>query len=304
MNNPIEYTDTFVTKASWRDFFELCKPRVVLLMLLTAIVGMCLAAPGKLSWQLFLFGNLGIGLAAGAAAAINHIVERHLDKLMRRTERRPLAQGKVSPQMALLFALFLAIASMLILITLVNILTAILTFMTLIGYAFIYTLYLKHATPQNIVIGGLAGAAPPLLGWVAITNHIDAGGLLLVLIIFVWTPPHFWALAIARIEDYASANIPMLPNTHGIAYTKLNVLLYTLLLSVTTLLPFVIGLSGWIYLVSTVLLNIVFIYWAIKLYKKPVKVIAMNTFFYSIWYLMLLFFALLVDHYFYLWLNH
>ncbi len=283
--------------AAWRDYLQLCKPRVVMLMMLTALVGMCLASPGAIPLHALIFGNIGIALAASSAATINHLLERHLDKLMRRTERRPIVQGKISPQHALTFAAILCFASLIILISLVNLLTALLTFITLIGYAGIYTLYLKHATPQNIVIGGLAGAAPPLLGWVAVTGHIDPPSLLLVLIIFAWTPPHFWALAIHRYDDYAKAKIPMLPNTHGIPYTKLNILLYTGLLTAVSTLPFVIGMSGWIYLIIASLLNIRFLYWAIRLMISHQKEIPIHTFRYSIWYLMLLFSAFLIDHY-------
>lgn len=284
--------------ASWRDYLQLCKPRVVMLMMLTAIVGMCLATPGAIPWQIFMLGNLGIALAASSAASINHLVERHLDKLMHRTQRRPIAQGKIAPANAIWFAVILGVSSMAILIAFVNALTALLTFITLIGYAGIYTLYLKHATPQNIVIGGLAGAAPPLLGWVAVTGHINPPSLLLVLIIFIWTPPHFWALAIYRIEDYAKAKIPMLPNTHGIPYTKLNILLYTILLCASSILPFIIGMSGMIYLIGTLILDGVFLYWAIRLFVTEQKIVAIKTFRYSIWYLMFLFAALLIDHYF------
>lgn len=287
-------------QAGIKDYLELCKPRVVLLMILTTIVGMCLAAPGMIAWHILIFANLGIALAAGSAAVINHLVDRHIDRLMHRTKYRPIAQGKVAPKQALLFAVILAIISMLLLAVLVNVLTAALTFITLLGYAGFYTYYLKRATSQNIVIGGIAGAAPPLLGWVAVTNHIDPEALVLVLIIFVWTPPHFWALAIHRVNEYAKASIPMLPVTRGIAFTKLHVLLYTILLTGVTLLPFLMGMSRWIYLISVVLLNARFIYWALRLYINTHTKAAMPTFRYSIVYLMLLFVALLVDHYFYL----
>lgn len=286
-----------VLKASWRDYLELCKPRVVLLMILTAVVGMCLASPGMVPWSALFWGNLGIALAAAAAAAINHLADRHIDRVMRRTQHRPLVQGKVSPQKTVLFAGSLCLASLLILVYAVNVLTAILSFASLIVYAFIYTFFLKHLTSQNIVIGGIAGAAPPLLGWVAVTGHIDAEALLLVLIIFVWTPPHFWALAIHRIEDYAAADVPMLPNTHGISFTKQHVWWYTVLLSVVTLLPFAIALSGWIYLISVLMLNARFLQWAWRLKRSEAVNIPMAVFRYSIIYLMLLFVALLVDHY-------
>lgn len=283
-----------------KDFIELCKPRVVALMILTALVGMFLASTNALPWHILIFGNLGITLMACAGAVMNHLLEYRTDVLMQRTQRRPIVRGKIAPKQALIFALTLCVLGFIILIIGVNAVTALLTLFTFIGYAGIYTLYLKRATPQNIVIGGLAGAMPPLLGWVAVTGHIEAGGLLLTLIIFIWTPPHFWALAIHRRDDYAKANIPMLPVTHGIRYTKINVLLYTLLLAGVTCLPFAIGMSGWIYLVITILLNLRFIYLAIVLLKQENSAIAYATFRYSIIYLMGLFVALLVDHYIFL----
>lgn len=282
----------------WRAYYELCKPRVVLLMLITTVIGMLLATPGMMPWSILIFGNIGIGLTASAGAVINHLVDRHIDAAMRRTHKRPLPSGKISPQMALLFALTLAFVGLSLLVCFVNILTAFLTFLSLVGYALIYTVFLKRATPQNIVIGGLAGAAPPLLGWTAVTGHLDYGGLLLVLIIFAWTPPHFWALAIYRVEDYSKANIPMLPVTHGIAFTKLNIVLYTVLLTAITLLPFAVAMSGWIYLLSALILDGVFLYWAIKLKYSHDPKVAINTFRYSIIYLFALFIALLVDHYY------
>jgi protoheme IX farnesyltransferase len=284
-------------QALWRAYYELCKPRVVMLMLITTVVGMLLASPGLVSWQILLFGNLGIGLTASAGAVINHLVDRHIDAVMRRTQGRPLPAGKVPPAMAIAFAAVLAITGLTLLLVLVNTLTAILTFLSLVGYALIYTVFLKRATPQNIVIGGLAGAAPPLLGWTAVTGHLDYGGLLLVLIIFVWTPPHFWALAIYRVEEYTKAHIPMLPVTHGVAFTKLNILLYTCLLFAISLLPFVVAMSGLIYLIGAVLLGARFLYWAIKLKNTDDAKVAMQTFRYSIVYLMLLFVVLLVDHF-------
>lgn len=283
--------------STWRDYFELCKPRVVALMILTAIVGMCLATPGMVSLRILILGNLGIALAAAAAAVINHLVDRHIDILMQRTQRRPIVQGKISPRHAVIFAIILAVSAMWLLIAYINVLTAILTFITLIGYAGVYTLYLKYATPQNIVIGGLAGAAPPLLGWVAVTGHIDPQSLLLTLIIFVWTPPHFWSLAIHRFADYAKAKVPMLPNTHGIQYTKIQILLYTILLFAITLFPFVIRMSGYIYFIVTLLLNSRFVYWALKLLKSEQPDIPMKMFRYSIFYLMVLFVVMLIDHY-------
>lgn len=279
------------------DYLELCKPRVVALMLLTAIVGMHLAAPGFVSPHVLIFGTLGIGLAAASAAVINHLIDRHIDLKMRRTAKRPVATGKISPIKAMLFAVILGVVGMLILLEFINTTTAWLSFLTLIGYAGIYTLFLKRATPQNIVIGGLAGAAPPLLGWCAVTGTIDAYALLLVLIIYTWTPPHFWALAIYRREEYANAKIPMLPVTHGVPFTKLCIVLYTLLLSAATMMPFAMGMNGWCYFVGTILLNARFFYWSFVLMRSDDPVIAMKTFRYSITYLGLLFLLLLVDHY-------
>ncbi|CZH02417.1 TPA: protoheme IX farnesyltransferase [Legionella pneumophila subsp. pneumophila] len=282
----------------WRDYVELCKPRVVLLMLLTVIVGMYLAAPGWVSLRLIAFTLLGIGLCAGSAAAINHLVDRHIDSIMARTKKRPVAYGRVSVKQALWFAVIIGLMGLSLLILFVNQLTALLTFVTLIGYAGVYTGYLKRATSQNIVIGGLAGAAPPLLGWTAVTDQLDPQALLLVLIIFTWTPPHFWALAIYRYKEYQDAEIPMLPVTHGIQFTKLNIYLYTVLLLVVSLLPFVVSMSGWIYLLGALVLGIRFLVWAHKLYFTDKPVVAMQTFRFSILYLMLLFVFLLVDHYF------
>lgn len=282
---------------NWRDYLELCKPRVVLLMLLTVMVGMYLATPGWVDVSLLFFTLLGVGFCAGSAAAINHLVDRHIDSIMARTKKRPVAHGRVSVIQALWFAVVMGVLGLAVLIVLVNTLTALLTFITLIGYAGIYTGYLKRATSQNIVIGGLAGAAPPLLGWTAVTNHLDPQALLLVLIIFTWTPPHFWALAIYRFEEYQHAQIPMLPVTHGIAYTKLSIYLYTILLVVVSALPFVVGMSGWFYLITTMALGLRFLYWAHKLYKTDKPAVAMQTFRFSIIYLMLLFVFLLIDHY-------
>ncbi|MBA2651487.1 MAG: protoheme IX farnesyltransferase [Tatlockia sp.] len=284
-------------KADWRDYLELCKPKVVALMLLTVVVGMYLATPGWIPLSTLLAALLGIGFCAGSAAAINHLVDKRIDAIMARTKKRPIAGGRVSVKQALFFASILAFLGMAILLLFINVLTASLTFITLIGYAGIYTGYLKRATPQNIVIGGLAGAAPPLLGWTAITNQLDPQALLLVLIIFTWTPPHFWALAIYRLEEYKHAEIPMLPVTHGVAFTKLNVLLYTILLFVVSVLPFAVGMSGWLYLSGAVLLGIRFMYWAILLYRSEKPKIAMQTFRFSIIYLMMLFVFLLIDHY-------
>ncbi len=281
----------------WRDYLELCKPRVVALMLLTMIVGMLLATTQAVPWVTFFIALLGVGLSAASAATINHLVDKRIDSLMDRTHNRPVAGGRISVQHALIFAVVLGALGLSSLYIWVNRLTCILTFLTLIGYAGIYTGYLKRATPQNIVIGGLAGAAPPLLGWTAITNHLAPEALLLVLIIFTWTPPHFWALAIFRCEDYRHAKIPMLPITHGIAFTKKNILLYTILLVVVTTLPFIIAMSGWLYLVGALTLGARFLYWSLLLYRRDEPIIALRTFKFSILYLMLLFVFLLADHY-------
>ena len=284
-------------QASWRDYVELTKPRVVVLMLITALVGMFLATRAGVPWRVLLFGNLGIGLCAGAAAAVNHVVDRRIDGLMARTHKRPLADGRIGPAWALAFALLLAVLGMSVLLVFTNALTTWLTLASLLGYAVLYTGFLKRATPQNIVIGGLAGAAPPLLGWVAVTGQITAEPLLLVLIIFAWTPPHFWALAIHRKEEYAKAAIPMLPVTHGEAYTKLHILLYTWVLLAASLLPFAIHMSGLLYLACALLLGLGFVRWAWVLYRGTRPHAAIKTFKYSIGYLFALFIALLVDHY-------
>ena len=281
----------------WNDYYELCKPRVVALIVFTAIVGMLLATPGMVPWQPLLFGTLGIGMAAASAAAINQIVDQRVDADMLRTRHRPLPTGHLSNLQALVFAGILGTVSMVILVLLVNPLTAVLTLGSLIGYAFIYTMYLKRATPQNIVIGGAAGAAPPVLGWVAVTGQIDPNSLLLFLIIFAWTPPHFWALAIHRRDEYSKVNIPMLPVTHGVAFTRLQVLLYTIILVAVTALPFATKMSGWLYFIGAMILGAVFLSYAIKLQFGKDERIAIKTFAYSILYLMLLFALLLVDHY-------
>lgn len=287
----------FAASASWKDYLELCKPKVVALMLLTSVIGMLLATYSLPSWDVLILGNLGIGLMAGSAAAINHVVDRRIDTHMARTRNRPIAQGKVDAYSALVFASIIGVLGMAILMVYINSLTAWLTLASLIGYALIYTLYLKRATPQNIVIGGLAGAAPPLLGWTASTGYIDPNALLLVLIIFAWTPPHFWALAIHRKEEYASVGIPMLPVTHGERFTKLHILLYTLILIVITVFPYLTGMSGVIYLASAMLLGVRFLQWSIRMIRNSHKHAAINTFKFSISYLMLLFVALIVDHY-------
>lgn len=282
----------------WRAYYELCKPRVVALMLLTTLVGMLLATPSPFPWANCLLGLIGIGLTAASGAVLNHTADYRIDAEMGRTRNRPIPVGKVTLKNALWFAVFLGVVGLGILSIFVNVLTAVLTLFSLVGYAFIYTIFLKHATPQNIVIGGLAGAAPPLLGWTAITGEVTYQALLLVLIIFVWTPPHFWALAIYRYEDYAKANVPMMPVTYGIPFTKLNILLYTYLLFGISLLPFVVEMSGLIYLVCTIILGIGFIYWATRLKHSDDRQVAIKTFNYSIIYLMVLFVVLLVDHYF------
>ena len=286
------------TSVSWRDYFELCKPNVVALMILTSLIGMLLSTDQWVPLSVLVFGNLGIALCAGSAAAVNHIVDRHVDDKMARTLNRPLAQGRLRPQQAILFALMTGALGMAVLILFTNLLTAWLTLASLVGYAFIYTMFLKRATPQNIVIGGLAGAAPPLLGWTAVTGGIHYNALLLVLIIFAWTPPHFWALAVHRKEEYAKADIPMLPVTHGEKYTKINILLYTLLLMVVTTMPYLTGMFGWLYLLGSLLLGMGFLYWAVVMLRSAGGNSGMKTFQYSIVYLMLLFAIMLVDHFF------
>jgi len=280
-----------------RDYLELTKPRVVALITFTAMVGMLLATPTMVPWPILLFGSTGIALMAGSAAAINHLVDRRVDAIMMRTCRRPLPSGQLEAWQVLSFALAIGTLGLALLLAFTNPLTAALTFVSLIGYAVIYTLFLKRATPQNIVIGGAAGAAPPLLGWTAVTGHVDSGALLLFLIIYVWTPPHFWALAIHRRRDYADADIPMLPVTHGVAFTRLHILLYTILLFLVTLLPFLTGMSGWIYLAGAVLLGIRFLSYAVRLFATGDDRLALPTFGFSIAYLFGLFAALMLDHY-------
>ena len=288
----------------WRDYYELTKPRVVMLIVFTAVVGMFLAVPGWPGAQAMLFGTIGIGMAASAAAVFNHVLDARIDIHMLRTRGRPLPEGRVSGSNALAFASAICVLSMIVLWFLVNPLTAVLTFGSLIGYAVIYTVYLKRATPQNIVIGGAAGAAPPVLGWTAVTGEITSSALLLFLIIFVWTPPHFWALAIARKDDYAKVGIPMLPVTHGEEYTRLHILLYTILLVVITIIPYLTGMSGLIYLAAAVSLGAVFLNYAVRMLRDRDDVeLPMRTFRFSITYLAVLFAALLVDHYFLLQLN-
>ena len=282
--------------ARWPDFLELTKPRVVALMLITAVIGMCMAVPGFVPWQPLVLGNIGIALCAGSAAAINHVVDERIDQKMSRTTNRPVAQGRVSQSEAIVFATLLAILGTALLAVTVNALTGVLTVASLVGYAFMYTMFLKRATPQNIVIGGLAGAAPPLLGWTAVTGEIHAHGLLLVLIIFAWTPPHFWALAIHRKEEYAAVGIPMLPVTHGNRFTALHILLYTILMFLITLLPYITLLSGWIYAVAATLLGLRFLYWSIEILREKNPDAPMATFKFSITYLIGLFIAMLAAH--------
>ena len=284
-------------EALWRRYLELTKPRVVALITFTAIVGTLLASPGVPPLDALLWGNLGIALAAACAATLNQVLDRRIDAQMERTRARPLPSGQISERSALTFAAVLGVAAMALLAFLVNQLTAVLTFLSLIGYAVIYTVWLKRATSQNIVIGGAAGAAPPVLGWTAVTDSVDPNALLLFLIIFAWTPPHFWALAIARRDEYARAGIPMLPVTHGVAYTRLQVLLYTVLLTVVTLLPFLTRMSGLMYLATALVLNALFLYHALALKITAREELPMRVFRFSVTYLMWLFAALLVDHY-------
>ncbi len=284
-------------QASWWDFYELGKPRIVLLIVFTAIVGMFLAVPGILPLRQFIFGTIGIGLAASCASAINHLLDRRADAAMFRTRHRPLPQGHVTERQVIIYASIIGTLSMLVLLIFVNWLTAALTFASLIGYAIIYTGFLKRASPQNIVIGGLAGAAPPILGWTAVTNHVAPGTLLLCLIIFVWTPPHFWSLAIHRREDYAKAGIPMLPFTHGVSYTVVQIILYTLLLVAVSILPYLIGMSGLLYLTGALIFGGIFLVYAFALRFSKNPSLPMRTFRYSIVYLTAIFILLLVDHY-------
>lgn len=290
-------TDSKSHSFAWRPYYEMTKPKVVALMLLTVLVGMCLAVPGSVPLQPLVIGMMGIGMMAGAAAAFNHLIDRRIDGLMARTYNRPLPKGRVSIPKAITFSITLAILGFVLLYTLVNELTAWLTFASLIGYALVYTAYLKRATPQNIVVGGLAGAMPPLLGWTSVTGEFHGHALLLVIIIFAWTPPHFWALAIHRKAEYAKVDIPMLPVTHGTEFTKTCILLYTVLLAIACLLPVLVGMCGPVYLVGSTLLSCGFIYkaWELKFDDKPG--LSMQVFRFSIYHLMLLFIVLLVDHY-------
>ena len=288
---------TLTPMPRWKSYLTLCKPNVVAEMLFTAIVGMLLAVPTLPPLDLLFYSLVGIAFASASAAAINHFIDRKADAEMRRTENRPLPQGELSTANVLTFAAILGISAMLLLIWKLNLLTATLTFLSLFGYAIVYTCYLKRASPQNIVIGGLFGSTPPLLGWCAMTGEVHPYALLLALIIFVWTPPHFWALAIARHEEYAKLNLPMVPVTHRADYTRLQILLYTVLLFIVTLLPYLTGMSALIYLISTLILNIVFLYLVIKMMSIKDNKTSMRTFWYSIIYITVIFAALLLDHY-------
>jgi len=292
-----EITQSAQARSTWRDYLEMCKPRVVLLMLLCAIVGMFLATPGMVPLDVLLLATLGIGLVAGSAAVINHIADAEIDARMARTKSRPVAAGRVSLSQGLLFSGAIGTAGMAILYVGVNPLTAWLNLASWVGYGLLYTMFLKRATPQNIVIGGLFGAAPPLFGWTAVTNSIEPGGLLLVLIIFAWTPPHFWALALERKEEYAAVDIPMLPVTHGEHYTRLHILYYTVILFISTLLPFLIDMAGYLYLAGATTLGVGFLYWAVVLLRNRNPRAPLAMFRYSIVYLMALFIFLLLDHY-------
>jgi len=278
-------------------YYELCKPRVVYLIVFTAVVGMFLAVPGWPPLNALIAGTLGIGLAASSAAAINHLLDQRIDAVMARTRDRPLPSGQLSTKQVLSFALILCVLSMAMLVLWVNTLTAMLTFLSLIGYAIVYTVWLKRATPQNIVIGGAAGAAPPVLGWTAVTGSVDPNALILFLIIYVWTPPHFWALAIHRRHDYAAVDIPMLPVTHGVRFTRWHILFYTILLVLVTTLPYLTQMSGLLYLAGVTVLNIGFLWYALRLLSDSDEGLPMQTFSYSVIYLMVLFVFLLADHY-------
>ena len=282
---------------SWREYLALCKPKIVALIIFTALVGMLLAVPGVVPVDILILGNLGIALAASSAAVINHVVDQRIDAIMSRTKQRPLPKGDITTEGAIIFAIILGLTSMAILVVYVNTLTAVLTLFSLIGYGFIYSMYLKRATPQNIVIGGASGAAPPVLGWTAVAGTLDPNSLLLFLIIFAWTPPHFWALAIHRRDDYEKAAVPMLPVTHGVEFTRLHILYYTIILFLVSLLPFVFLMSGGMYLFGAVCLGGVFLFYAVKMQSDHTNSLAMKTFSYSIIYLMALFAFLLVDHY-------
>lgn len=297
MSEALSSSDKTPSKAHWRDYLELCKPNVVALMLLTSLIGMLLSVQGWVPLDVLILGNLGIAFCAGSAAVVNHLVDRGIDTKMARTFQRPVATGRIQPLDAALFSFFLGCAGFAILYVFINPLTAWLTLAASVGYAFVYTLFLKRATPQNIVIGGIAGAAPPLLGWTAVTGDIHGHALLLVLIIFAWTPPHFWALAIHREKEYANADIPMLPVTHGTQYTKFHVVLYTIILIAVSLLPYATHMLSWIYLTAALLLGTAYVYYVIRLWFSQKPGVGMDAFWYSIVYLMALFVAMLADHY-------
>lgn len=283
--------------ASWRDYYEMCKPRVVMLMILTSLVGMFLAVPGMVPMDILILGNLGIALVAASGAVVNHLIDRKIDIMMKRTHNRPLPQGRVDARQTIIFAIAIGVTGMGILLYWVNPISAWLTLASFVGYAFIYTGYLKHATPQNIVIGGLSGAMPPLLGWSAVTGTIEPDALILVLIIFAWTPPHFWALAIHRKDEYAKSGVPMLPVTHGEFVTKVHIIVYTVMLVIVSVFPYFSGMSGLLYLASALVLGFGFLAWSGLLMFKPKATTAMDTFKYSIVYLTVLFVALVADHY-------
>ena len=293
MEHPATLT---VQRLAIRDYVQLCKPRVVSLILFTAVVGMFLATPGLVPLDILLFATLGIGLAAASGAAINQLVDKKIDASMGRTQSRPLPSGRLESHAALVFALVLLALGMLVLVLFVNVITAILTLLSMVGYAVIYSVFLKRATPQNIVIGGAAGAMPPVLGWTAVTGYLDPHSLLLFLIIFAWTPPHFWALAIHRRSEYAKAEIPMLPVTHGVEFTRIQILLYTVILCVVSVLPFITGMSGVVYLIGALGLGGGFLYFAVALYGRDDETLPMRTFRYSIIYLAGMFTLLLADH--------
>ncbi len=306
MNTQSLTTPVSQALAHWRDYLEITKPKVVVLLVFTALVGMALAVPAWLPLQQSVFGLLGIGLASSSAAAINHVIDQRTDAIMKRTENRPIPQGALSTKQCLTFALLIGTLGVVLLVAFVNVLTAVLTFFSLIGYAIVYTVYLKRATPQNIVIGGAAGAMPPVLGWAAVTGEVTAGALLLFLIVFIWTPPHFWALAIHRRDDYAKVDIPMLPVTHGVPFTRIQIMLYTVLLVIVTIFPYLIRMNGLFYLICALGLGGRFLYHAWKLFDDTAERQPIKTFVFSINYLMWLFGVMLVDHYlpllgFYYW---
>ena len=298
------HANVLSSSQSWRDYLELCKPRVVALIVFTAAVGMLLSTPGQIPLGVFIFGLTGIGLAAAAAAAINHVADDRIDALMSRTKARPLPTGSVKRKDALVFALVLATVSMTLLVWQVNRLTAVLTFASLIGYAVIYTMYLKRATPQNIVIGGAAGAAPPVLGWTAVTGTVDPHALLLFLIIFAWTPPHFWALAIYKRDDYAKTGVPMLPVTHGVDFTRWQIVAYTVLMIISTVLPYATFMCGEIYLGGVMALNGLFVYYVWRMMQSKDDNEAFRLFKYSITYLMGVFLVIFIDRYAQIWSNY